>query len=62
MLLYVNIFNFEIDKNRVWIFMDFNRCFGKIIINIMKCNMNKNSVSVFICYFLVDFLYILVFI
>lgn len=43
--------------------MDFNRCFGKKIINIiMKCNMNKNSVSVFICYFLVDFLYILVFI
>lgn len=43
--------------------MDFNRCFGKKIINIiMKCNMNKNSVLVFICYFLVDFLYILVFI
>lgn len=40
--------------------MDFNRCFGKKTTNIiMKCNMNKNSVPVLICYFSADSPYIL---
>lgn len=60
MLTCKNTFNFKIDKNRVWIFMDFNRCFGKKTTNIiMKCNMNKNSVPVLICYFSADSPYIL---